>query len=186
MTKTPTHPKKRGKKKTEHKTENSFSDNRDNFFELRFLFYLLKTACYSHIIYPTYSSLSFYWNVTNSQFYLQYVIVNTLVPLPTSFSIRSTFCYLLRHNRVLWENNKLNKIKQKLKHHNRTKFSYHIMVNRHMGVSSWNTPYSRSLHIDLSFSTILNQCLHVPLFFINSLSCFAMLIYSRLYFLSVI
>ena len=156
------------------------------FLKLRFLFYLLKTACYSHIIYPTYSSLSFYWNVTNSQFYLQYVIVNTLVPLPTSFSIRSTFCYLLRHNRVLWENNKLNKIKQKLKHHNRTKFSYHIMVNRHMGVSSWNTPYSRSLHIDLSFSTILNQCLHVPLFFINSLSCFAMLIYSRFYFLSVI
>ena len=140
MRKTPTNPKKREKNNTKQKV---LPLRQWDFFflKLRFLFYLLKTACYSHIIYPTYSSLSFYWNVTNSQFYLQYVIVNTLVPLPTSFSIRSTFCYLLRHNRVLWENNKLNKIKQKLKHHNRTKFSYHIMVNRHMGVSSWNTPY---------------------------------------------
>ena len=106
-----TYPPKKERKKKKNKTENSFSDNRDNFldnfFELRVLFYLLKIACYSHIIYPTYSFLSFYWDMTNSQFYLQYIILNTLISLPTAFSIRYIFSYSLGNNRILWENNKV-------------------------------------------------------------------------------
>ena len=116
-------PKKRGKKKQNTKQKIHSLTTEIIFFELRFLFYLLKIACYSHIIYPTYSSLSFYWDMTNSQFYLQYIILNTLISLPTAFSIRYIFSYSLGNNRILWENNKVKQNLKKLRHHNRAKFS---------------------------------------------------------------